>query len=139
MLGEFYNVSKLEQKIAIACSNVGVGWHNIVKDLTFKLHRLDPHFTLIQVKEKFGSLRYSATTEHSRLEIVFKAEISTATELAKSTCEKCGDSGVHRGNLPWEKVLCDACYGNVLTKLRNHALSSMDRRKYKPIIEDKNG
>lgn len=65
-----------------------------------------PEFFAIQVKEKFGGLRFylSGTTK----------EMLDATQEAQrcsyEICEKCGAAGCLReGN--WLRVLCDSCTG----------------------------
>jgi len=90
------------------------GWYAIIIDTDRRLAELDPTYTVHQVKEKFGGLRYyfeptdlvdDATLRKMR-EIVAEAEAE-----ADKTCERCRT----RVNVELRKdlfrvlTLCDAC------------------------------
>jgi hypothetical protein len=60
-----------------------------------------PH--LVQVKEKFGDLRYYVDYLHDDLYPV----VNLAERLCKHTCEICGTPGHKRENIGWLRVLCD--------------------------------
>ena len=36
----------------------GPGWKNLIKELDSKMSAIDPDYTIEQIKEKFGGLRY---------------------------------------------------------------------------------
>lgn len=59
-------------------------------------------FTAVQVKEKYGTLRFYMNYE---TEVISKY-IRLAELLSESTCEKCGASGKIRGT-GWMYVACD--------------------------------
>ena len=89
------------------------GWYSIIIDVDQKLAKLDPNYTIHQVKEKFGGLRYyfAATsgvdedTGKKMNEIVRKAE-----KLADKTCECCGSNEkVALRDHGWWKTMCDQC------------------------------
>ena len=89
------------------------GWYPIIIDVDQKLAKLDPNYTVHQVKEKFGGLRYyfaatSAVDEETGKkmnEIVRKAE-----KLADRTCEICGSTKkVKLRNYSYVRTLCDKC------------------------------
>lgn len=83
---------------------VGPGWLHIVEDLDTILAREDPDYLILQIKEKFGGLRYYV--EHKNIKYANDI-ISVAETLSFSTCEICGDSGkvrTHRGRM---QVRCD--------------------------------
>jgi hypothetical protein len=60
-----------------------------------------PH--LVQVKEKFGDLRYYVDYLHDDLYPV----VNLAERLCKHTCETCGAPGLKRENIGWLRVMCD--------------------------------
>ena len=86
----------------------GDGWFDIIRDLSEVLTKLDAELgtktEAVQVKEKFGSLRFyvSGGTElHD--EAINDAECQSA-----DTCEVCGKPGtLRRGG--WLVTLCDEC------------------------------
>jgi hypothetical protein len=59
----------------------------------------------VQVKEKFGGLRFylhgNETDEMSKI-------IAEAEEECSATCEKCGAPGSHRSQF-WMRTHCDSC------------------------------
>lgn len=59
----------------------------------------------IQVKEKYGTLRFYMSYETDEI-----ADLIHAAEcLSKETCEVCGKHGKMRGST-WFSVRCDSCY-----------------------------
>ena len=90
---------------------VGPGWLDIVVEATAQLRELDPDFTIIQIKEKFGGLRYYYMPTEGNNTATRKAMddvIRAAEGTCECTCETCGNSGEFR-NGGWMRTLCDAC------------------------------
>jgi hypothetical protein len=84
----------------------GDGWYKILDELSAKLEPLG--VVALQVKEKFGGLRFyigPVSKEHS--DEVYAA-IDEASTTSTKTCERCGKPGKVRGS-GWVKVLCDEC------------------------------
>lgn len=93
-------VEKLKSRIPAAFGHyidVDEGWYQIVVNCDAEISEIDPNYRILQVKQKFGTLRYytqmsdvndKLTREQSRL-IVFKAEALSAV-----TCEATGENGV---------------------------------------------
>lgn len=93
----------------------GEGWFQLIWDLSEKLESLIIKFkeenpdceflpAAVQVKEKFGGLRFymtSATDEMYEL-------ISEAESKAEQTCERCGAPGTANSD-GWITTLCDSC------------------------------
>ena len=81
---------------------IGAGWADIVFDLNEKLETESPKYQILQIKEKFGGLRfYTDGLTYAGWDYVSEAE-----KLSFKTCEECGRSGKiwnHRG---WVKNLC---------------------------------
>lgn len=100
---------------------VGPGWWPIIEELHKQLLTIDPDYTLGQVKEKFGQLRYYVTfKQYAERDSYSLGEtaISLAEALSLRYCENCGTSndvttGGVRPEAPysWVKTLCPTCRG----------------------------
>jgi len=101
-------------------TNVGEGWRPLVRDLETELTALVPDYSLQQVKEKFGGLRYYAAVPNATpAELVsqFHARISAAETESFKICEVCGDDGFpdYDGGY-WIKTLCVVHHAERVTK-----------------------
>lgn len=90
--------------------DIGPGWYHIVEELcnniawhlSYLTEDARPDFKVVQVKEKFASLRfYVENTDETIRNMIDRAETQ-----ADRSCEVCGDPGVRR-NSGWLRVLCD--------------------------------
>lgn len=99
-----------DQKVPMMTSikNVGEGWHEIIRALEEQLNLIDPDYTLQQVKEKFGGLRYYASTDQS--DTNFHDLIRQAEEKSERTCEVCGEAATTQSIRGWWKTLCEEHY-----------------------------
>jgi len=88
----------------------GPGWNQLIDDLDRDLRAIDPDYTILQIKDKFGSLRYYASASKPELSDLLGARIDRAEWLSVVTCENCGKAGQLR-DLSWMRVLCDDCLG----------------------------
>lgn len=81
--------------------DVGRGWYQIVLDCDHELTVIDQSYTLYQIKEKFGGLRYYMSSAHPSARDV----VTWYEKRAATTCEVTGQPGVlmHRGL--WLKTL----------------------------------
>ncbi|MGC5027925.1 hypothetical protein ACLQ3K_24490 [Tsukamurella sp. DT100] len=88
--------------------DIGPGWYPLLIDLDRELAAIDPHYQLVQVKEKFGGLRYYVEFEPDRSRPGFDDLIRAAERRSERTCEECGAAGApaHRGS--WVRTLCAA-------------------------------
>jgi hypothetical protein len=86
------------------------GWFNIVYDLSKKITEIAPEVQALQVKEKYGGLRFyigEVLNEHA--DIIYKL-IYDAEEKSFKTCELCGTiENVTTNEQNWIKTLCDNC------------------------------
>ena len=81
----------------------GPGWDDIVFDVHNKLVKINPNYSIVQIKEKFAALRYyvfGITNEY--YEIMIDAE-----ERSAVTCEECGRPGSPTTDTYWVVTLCD--------------------------------
>lgn len=104
-----------------ATTCVGDGWVPIVEELvdTFKELDLGDRFEIVQVKEKFGGLRFYYSFQPPEgandIEIeMYKAQerlidsfIRVAEYKCSKTCEVCGKPGSTRLDRNWVLTLCD--------------------------------
>jgi hypothetical protein len=90
----------------------GDGWYKIIAKLSKKLNELSanhpgPAIEVIQVKEKFGTLR--VYTNYDGDPVVSKV-VEEAERASAITCEVCGS--IYRVKLEtkgWHKVRCEKC------------------------------
>ena len=89
--------------------SVDEGWYQIVIDCDKELTAIDPNYQILQIKEKFGGLRYymtpcDDTTEEQRdkmYEVISRYEVKAA-----QTCEATGRPGVlMKSTTGWLKTL----------------------------------
>jgi hypothetical protein len=87
--------------------DVDEGWYQIVLDCDKELLAIDPNYTILQVKQKFGGLRYYIEVSESCHEPVRLSEIITKhEEIAARTCEATGQPGVLMKSIGgWLKTL----------------------------------
>jgi hypothetical protein len=95
-----------------ACwSGVGDGWLPLVARLHIELIKLDPTYSVLQVKEKFGTLRFYASSAVD-VDKKFSALISDAEKQSGEICEDCGLEGTWR-NGGWCRTNCDRCHAEL--------------------------
>jgi len=88
---------------------VGDGWYQLIFNLSVELearHSEEFPVTAIQVKEKYGGLRFYvgyASDEMQKL-------IDEAESASYTICEDCGAPGKASGNA-WIRTLCEKCRG----------------------------
>jgi hypothetical protein len=86
----------------------GDGWFDLIWMLSLAIEdelkqHADPNFAVVQVKEKFGGLRYYINGPNERIHKLV-ALTERASEL---TCEVCGGWGKTRRRGCWLKTLCE--------------------------------
>lgn len=95
----------------------GDGWFSLLWRLCEDLEPLvvqyedetGHQFQLVQVKEKFGALRFYVENAND----VIRQRIELAELESSNTCEVCGEPGVSRSD-GWIKTRCDAHYSLAL-------------------------
>lgn len=78
---------------------------NIQSVLNYQSKKFIDGFYIIQIKEKFGGLRFYTTYTNNDINKL----IDDATKKSLETCENCGAEGKVR-NGSWILTLCDNCY-----------------------------
>ena len=93
-------IEDLEMIRKFTYGRVGKGWHSLLDEI---FAALPEEATVIQVKEKFGGLRFYVSVNESEeaLEVIRIAE-------AKSyrICEVCGKPGECKASNHWLQTLC---------------------------------
>lgn len=111
---------------------IGDGWKKLVLELTKKLDALKIKFTIGQIKEKFGGLRYYAQIDDQDVaeEVLekFIGLIDDAEAASFDICEDCGEPGFRASPWGWISTLCERCWRkNVATKTRDDLMSALRR------------
>jgi len=91
----------------------GDGWYEIIYQLCERIEPLvaalddgGAAFEVVQVKEKFGGLRFYVDNANDE---IYEA-IEAASELSVQTCEVCGAPGNNEADATgWWKTLCASC------------------------------
>lgn len=95
-------------------ATIGEGWADLVSDLVDDLEKVDPDFKVVQVKEKFGGLRFYLEGYSNNLsekeQNIIDGLINSASSKSLETCETCGKKGYPKGY--WVLTLCDECREN---------------------------
>lgn len=91
--------------------DVGNGWYGLLWDLCTGIQRvldenpkLKETFSVEQVKEKFGTLRFYVNGSNDEIDQF----INTAEQRSAQTCEICGEKGTLTGK-GWVTTLCPSC------------------------------
>lgn len=88
-------------------NQVGVGWSNILERLVKDLELLGWDGKLLQVKEKFGMLRFYIPFGSDEID----KRIEQAEDESINTCELCSKPGKPDHSQYWIITLCSECSG----------------------------
>lgn len=84
-----------------ALQSVGQGWSGLIR----RIYESKPEdVQVLQVKEKFGSLRVYTDGVDS---IEFQAVVQSAEDASENICELCGEPGSADETFYWIKTLCE--------------------------------
>jgi len=89
--------------------DVGYGWAQIVRECHEKLVSFDANYKIVQIKEKFGGLRYYFNPSNSAYTRNMHNQIIHLEKKSYEVCELCGAPGKLRKTIDggWLKTLCD--------------------------------
>jgi hypothetical protein len=87
--------------------DIGPGWYDLVYDLITDLIEIDDTFEIMQIKEKFGSLRFYTDYRGLTSETPLLQRIRHAENLSVIVCDICGAPGVNRKKDNWLATRCD--------------------------------
>jgi hypothetical protein len=91
--------------------DVSDGWLPLIDQLVDDLTALGP-FTVIQIKEKFGGLRFYTNTVTDEQQ----ARITEAENKSTTVCEECGETGDGITIGSWMRTLCTPCEETALAR-----------------------
>lgn len=93
----------------------GDGWFNLIYELSEKITKLDPNCKAVQVKEKFGGLRfYTGGTTKEVHDLISEYE-----NKSYKTCEDCGDTETAKTRDDgWIYTLCNKCWKELKKRKR---------------------
>lgn len=89
---------------------IGDGWIDLVLELDRSLSLIAPDYRVLQIKEKFGELRfYYALPADADPDLLVAARewVRAAEDHSTHICEECGRSGELRTERRWVRTLCD--------------------------------
>lgn len=84
--------------------DVGPGWRFLLDVLEYHLERCEEEIDVLQVKEKFGGLRFYIAGGFEMQHVVDLVE-----NMSFYICEKCGKPGHLDTSSYWYKTLCTEC------------------------------
>ena len=85
---------------------VDEGWYQLILDCDAELSEIDPKYDLLQVKEKFGGLRYYFQPSDSSYREKMDAVVAKYEQVASNTCEVTGKEGILMKSIGgWYKTL----------------------------------
>lgn len=86
------------------------GWANIIRDIHKKLYYLDEDYGIMQIKEKFGGLRYYYSIGGENKDYIIneiaRDVVSSGEKMSYQRCEACSNYGALRSG-GWVQTLCD--------------------------------
>lgn len=97
-------------------NSVESGWRVILELLLKDLEKLGWNGEVLQVKEKFGGLRFYIDVAPPEVPGVYE-RIRKAEVASMTTCEFCGNPGTLENIRGWWKTLCGPCAEARLIKL----------------------
>jgi hypothetical protein len=83
------------------------GWYGIILELDKQIAEIDPDYSIAQIKEKFGGLRYNVESSNNFEAI--QPLIREAEDQAAKTCERCGAPAELRKRRSWLVTECYDC------------------------------
>ncbi len=92
------------------------GWYDILEGLALRFREIlkdnvEGEVEVLQVKEKFGGLRFYAATYGctEEQEKAIRVAIQIAENVSFKTCELCGKAGREISNTGWIVTRCEEC------------------------------
>lgn len=87
------------------------GWYSLAEELSTKIAELMPDFRLLQIKEKYGEMRYywSSIDFHNNTKQVWEL-VDDYEMRSRKTCSLCGKDNARQVSLSnWIHTLCTDC------------------------------
>jgi len=81
------------------------GWCDLVLQLHDKILNINPDYKIIQIKEKFGALRFYYEPQSEEIQNT----VDQFEQISKTVCEYCGGLGKPAMFGRWCKTCCEDC------------------------------
>ena len=91
--------------IGLSWISCGTGWYPILKKLVQRVLEIDSNIQVLQVKEKFGDIRFYVTPTSDAVNQV----IGDFSLLSSTVCESCGTQDGVTKEGGWIKTFCPQC------------------------------
>lgn len=91
-------------------NHVGAGWQELIENTHTALTGLMPGYTISQIKEKFGGLRYYwVPPQDTDVKVINTAHqiVDNAEQMSFHICEWCGKPGTTKAHRGWLATLCE--------------------------------
>jgi hypothetical protein len=85
--------------------DVGDGWYQLIYEAAEKIAPISPDIRCVQIKEKFGALRFYVEGDPGESWDPINRALDDATIRSACTCEECGSEGEIRSG-GWLRTLC---------------------------------
>lgn len=85
------------------------GWYDLLAKLDADIAALDPNYTVGQVKQKFGTLRYYVERVDDKVAEQVDRLVGIAEEQSATICEACGEAGELGVVDHWYCTRCPSC------------------------------
>lgn len=92
-----------ENNVSMGHIECGEGWYPIIIECHERLLEIAPDYKILQIKEKFGGLRYYTDVRSDEMAQI----IREAEEKCWKTCEQCGEPGKAWDEGGWWATLCE--------------------------------
>lgn len=93
----------------------GDGWLDLVNDTLHSIVTLDPHYEVLQIKQKYGELRWYGESSYeygTPKAMVIGSLVNDAEQRSKTICEQCGLPGKLQSKNRWYFTACDKHSGD---------------------------
>jgi hypothetical protein len=115
MKKELYNILKNKYPKLLPNLSWGIecgdGWFDLLDELLYKIDKVAT-VTIVQIKEKFGTLRFyyhvCSTTPGDTMNYI-RRTVNKAEQSSGWICETCGDIGELRKTNGWWRCICEKC------------------------------
>lgn len=109
----FTHVSDDGERLPCAYLECGDGWFDIIYECSKKICEAckdlseDDHPKILQIKEKFGGLRYYISSCPEEMCDTVRDAVDFAEKKSYETCETCGEPGTGKKSHGWYYTACE--------------------------------
>ena len=96
------------------------GWIGIITEFADRVTNLlndhiEAKITILQIKEKYGELRFyaSAESEDEEFHDRFNELMDDLEDASKITCMRCGNNDTAKTRPRWDITYCDDCWARI--------------------------